>query len=245
MRKGWVGFVCASVLIWSGAGCATFGQKSKTPKEVAIDEPDSESSEEDIRMPRSPSAARDSRATPILQVVSAGKIVYPYVYGYPLYPEGDAARGIPMLRTDNWTGARFADSEDSAGVVHAVEELPQLGCRFDGIRETLAKFVPLSLTCELPAPKGLGGAKKPVLGSVGAGAKPEQILEDKMVKEVFLGEFHLKSDDFASGSGTAYFNTTHGQLALVFSKKKLAKFIYYFDPGVKGWQNPALWVKPL
>ena len=90
----------------------------------------------------------------------------------------------------------------------------------------------------------LGGAKRPVLGHVSSGAKADQLLEDKSVQDTFLGEFHLKSDDFASGSGTGYFNTTHGQLAFVFSKKKLSKFIYYFDPNVKGWQNPALWVKP-
>jgi hypothetical protein len=129
-------------------------------------------------------------------------------------------------------------------VVHASEDLPQLGCRFDGIRENVNKFVPLSLTCELPAPKSLGGAKRPVLDNVAAGAKAEQLLQDKTIQDTFMGAFHLTSDDFAAGSGTGYFNTTHGQLAFVFARKKLTRFVYYFDPSVKGWQNPALWVKP-
>jgi kynureninase len=82
------------------------------------------------------------------------------------------------------------------------------------------------------------------LDSVAAGAKAEQLLQDKTIQDTFMGAFHLTSDDFAAGSGTGYFNTTHGQLAFVFAKKKLTRFVYYFDPGVKGWQNPASWVKP-
>lgn len=231
-------------------GCATFGEKRPAASSSEDSEEIGESSTRDssepaeISMPRAAAAVRDNRAAPILQVAVAGKVTYPSVYGYPLYPEGDAARGIPALRTENWDGARQQDTEDQGGVVHAVEELPQLGCRFDGIRENMNKFVPVSLTCELPAPKALGGAKRPVLGAVGAGAKPEQLLKSRPVQEAFLGEFHLTSDDFNSGSGTGYFNTTHGQLAFVFSKKRLTRFVYYFDPGVKGWQNPALWVKP-
>ena len=65
-----------------------------------------------------------------------------------------------------------------------------------------------------------------------------------LLREVFLGAWHLKSDDFDAGSGVGYFNTTHGQLAFSFSKKRLQKFVYYFDPSVKGWQNPTLWVTP-
>ena len=233
-------------------GCATFGKKhsaaaSDDSGELgdhgSVSSSDSDEPVE-ISMPHAAAAVRDNRSAPILQVVAAGKITYPSVYGYPLYPEGDAARGIPALRSENWSGARQQDNEEQSGVVHAVEELPQLGCRFDGIRENINKFVPVSLTCELPAPKALGGAKRPVMAAVGAGAKPEQLLRNKSVQEAFLGEFHLTSDDFNSGSGTGYFNTTHGQLAFVFAHKKLTRFVYYFDPGVKGWQNPALWVKP-
>jgi hypothetical protein len=163
------------------------------------------------------------------------------VYGYPLYPEGAAARGIAELRKVSREGAKHSQSADTDGVVHVTEELPMIGCRFEGIRESKAKFVPLSLTCDLPAPKALGGAKRPVLGAVVAGAKAEEILKEPTVVENFLGAFHLTSGDFAAGSGTAFFNTTHGQIALVFKGQKLDHFAYYFDPEVAGWRDPASW----
>ena len=237
-----------------GFGCATFGQQrgaaaasddDSEDSDEYVEQGDSDSNEPaEVTMPREASAVRDNRSAPILQVSKAGKVVYPLVYGYPLYPEGDAARGIAALRSENWAGARQQDTEDENGVVHCVEQLPQLGCHFDGIRENVNRFVPISLTCELPAPKALGGAKRPVMSSVGSGARPEQLLKNRAVKDTLLGEFHLTSDDFNGGSGTGYFNTTHGQLAFVFSRKHLTRFVYYFDPGVKGWQNPAMWVKP-
>jgi hypothetical protein len=236
--------VCAA-LCGLSLGCATFGQKKAEANEAESDSHVTADHEHvDVSMPRGASTVRDDHNAPILQVATAGDVVYPYVYGYPIYPEGDAARGIATLRSDNWSGARQADKTDDSGVVHSVEELPQLGCRFDGIRENVNKFVPVSLTCDLPAPKALGGVKRPVLDKLSANAKAEQLLQDKTIQDTFMGAFHLTSDDFAAGSGTGYFNTTHGQLAFVFSRKKLTRFVYYFDPDVKGWQNPALWVKP-
>jgi len=197
-----------------------------------------------IELPADSTAARDDRTAPVLQVSTAGGTVFPTVYGYPIYPEGDGAQGITMFRRDNKTGMRKRETTDDAGVVHEIEEYPQLGCRFDGVRENVNKFVPLSLTCDLPPPKPVGGVKRPVMGELTSGAKAEQLLQDKTVEQVFLGEFHLKTEDFEAGSGTGYFNTTHGQLAFGFSKKKLARVVYYFDPAVKGWQNPNLWVTP-
>lgn len=221
--------------------CATMGQSKHGAEEA-----DSSSSGDNvsIAMPQGAAATRDDRSSPILQLATVNNVVFPYVYGYPIYPEGDAARGLISLRRDNAQGLRDTDKEDNDGVVHATEELPQLGCRFEGIRENANRYVPISLSCEVPAPKSLGGPKRPVLGTINAGAKAEQVLKDSAVQEHFLGAFHLTSDDFTAGSGTGYFNTTHGQLGLVFSKKKLTRFVYYFDPGVKGWQNPAHWVKP-
>jgi hypothetical protein len=235
------------VAILAGCGlcaCATFGHKTASSEESSDTTVASTDNHVAVSMPRDASAARDDRTAPILKVASVGNVVFPYVYGYPLYPEGDAARGIAALRADNWAGARQGDKEDGDGVVHTFEELPQLGCRFDGIRENANKYVPLSLSCELPAPKALGGYKRPFLGTINAGAKAEQVLKDPTVKQVFLGAFHMTTDDFAGGSGTAYFNTTHGQLGLSFTRKKLTRFVYYFDPNVKGWQNPASWVRP-
>jgi hypothetical protein len=190
------------------------------------------------------SAVRDNSRAPILAVMTIGSVVYPYVYGYPLHPEGNPASGIAQLRRDNHRGAHVSESADDAGVVHVSEDLPAIGCRIEGIREEVQKYVPVSLTCKLPAPKALGGSKRPVLGAVNAGAKADRVLDEPTVKENFFGAYHLTSDDFATGSGTAYFNTTHGQLALVFAHKKLAKFVYYFDPDVQAWQNPVHWVQP-
>lgn len=225
-----------------GAACATVGSTS-----AGAAKPDSDTEAAPhlaLEMPAEAKQVRDNASAPILSVVTIDRVVLPYVYGYPLYPEGEAARGVLALRTDNAAGAKRVEKEDRDGVVHASEELPAIGCRFDGVRENPAKFVPVSLTCELPAPKVLGGVKRPFLGSLSAGAKAEQILKEPTVQENFMGEFHLTSDDFATGSGIGYFNTTHGQLALVFANKKLTRFVYYFDPTVAGWQNQALWVKP-
>jgi hypothetical protein len=194
-----------------------------------------------VEMPAEAAEVRENASAPILSVVTIDEVVYPYVYGYPLYPEGDAARGIAELRKASTEGAKHTKSSDKDGVVHVAEELPSIGCRFDGIAETGAKFVPVSLTCDLPAPKALGGSKRPVLGAVSAGAKAEEILKEPTVEENFMGAFHLTSADFAGGSGSAYFNTTHGQIALVFKGHKLDHFVYYFDPSVAGWQNQMSW----
>lgn len=237
-RACWIALSSATAGL---AGCATAGPEAAQVSTVPETD-NGESQQVALATLAEAPAVRDNASAPILAVMTVGKVVYPYVYGYPLHPDGDAASGVAQLRRDNATGARESDTRDRDGVMHAIEELPQLGCRFDGIREPTQKYVPVSLTCELPAPKALGGTKRPVLGALSADAKAEQILRDPTVQENFMGEFHLKSDDFSSGSGIGYFNTTHGQLALVFSQKKLTRFVYYFDPGVTDWQNPAHWV---
>lgn len=194
-----------------------------------------------VEMPAEAQDVRNNSSAPILSIVTIDGVVYPYVYGYPLYPEGEGARGIAELRKGNAQGASRKERTDQDGVVYVEERLPAIGCHFDGIKENKAKFVPLSLSCDLPAPKSLGGNKRPVLGSIAVGAKAEEILKEPTVEENFMGAFHLTSEDFAGGSGTAYFNTTHGQLALVFKNERLDHFIYYFDPGVAGWQNQSSW----
>jgi hypothetical protein len=221
-------------------GCATAGQKQ--PDNMLATFNLGADKHIPVEMPAEAPAVRDNAGAPILSVVTIDQVVYPYVYGYPIYPEGDGARGIAELRKGNADGAKRTSQTDGDGVVHVSEVLPALGCRFDGIRESKQKFVPLSLSCDLPAPKALGGVKRPVLGALAAGAKAEEILKEPTVEENFLGAFHLTSDDFAGGSGTAFFNTTHGQIALVFKAQKLDHFVYYFDPGVAGWQNQTSWV---
>lgn len=223
-------------------GCATTSTTTQAP---SVNKPSDFNLGADkhvaVEMPTEAAEVRQNASAPILSVVTIDEVVYPYVYGYPLYPEGDAARGIAELRKAAAEGAKRSKSADKDGVVHSVEELPAIGCRFEGVRETKAKFVPVSLTCDLPAPSALGGAKRPVLGALAAGAKAEEILKEPTVMENFLGAFHLTSDDFAGGSGMAFFNTTHGQIALVFKGQKLEKFVYYFDPGVAGWLDQKSW----
>jgi hypothetical protein len=223
-------------------GCATTSTATQAPSANPLTEFNAGADKHlAVEMPAEAAEVRENVSAPILSIVTIDEVVYPYVYGYPMYPEGDAARGIAELRKAGAQGAKHTKATDSDGVVHITEELPQIGCRFDGIQETKVKFVPVSLTCDLPAPNALGGAKRPVLGSIAAGAKAEDILKEPTVVENFLGSFHLTSDDFAAGSGVAFFNTTHGQIALVFKGQKLDHFVYYFDPGVAGWQDQKSW----
>lgn len=223
-------------------GCATAGQSTTSSSANALNSFNLGADKHvPVEMPAEAPEVRENVSAPILSVVTVDDVVYPYLYGYPLYPEGDGARGILELRKAAADGAKVTKKRDSDGVQHVTEDLPAIGCRFEGIRETRDKYVPVSLSCDLPAPKALGGSKRPVLGGLNAGAKAEEILKEPTVEEHFMGAFHLTSEDFAGGSGTAFFNTTHGQIALVFKSQKLDHFVYYFDPGVAGWQNPATW----
>jgi len=229
----------APAVAGGSVGCATTGQAK--PDDALANFNLGADKHIPVEMPAEAPDVRDNGSAPILSIVTIDEVVYPYVYGYPLYPEGGGARGIAELRKNNDRGAERKEQADKDGVVFVEEQLPAIGCQFDGIKENAQKFVPLSLSCDLPAPKSLGGAKRPVLGSLSVGAKADEILKEPTVEENFMGAFHLTSEDFAGGSGTAYFNTTHGQLALVFKNQKLDHFIYYFDPGVAGWQNQASW----
>jgi hypothetical protein len=222
-------------------GCATAGQAPTSSANALASFNLGADKHVPVEMPSEAAEVRQNVSAPILSVVTIDDVIYPYVYGYPLYPEGDGARGILELRKASAEGAAVAKKRDKDGVQHVTEDLPAIGCRFKGIRESRTKFVPVSLACDLPAPKALGGAKRPVLGTLNAGAKADEILKEPTVEEHFMGAFHLTSDDFAAGSGTAFFNTTHGQIALVFKSQKLDHFVYYFDPGVAGWQNQATW----
>jgi hypothetical protein len=171
----------------------------------------------------------------------------PYLYGYPLYAEGDALRGIAKLRADNYEGATRETLEDENGVVHLLERLPMLGCEIEGIQETEAQFVPLELRCELPPPRELGGSKRPVLGSLQAGASPGQILKEPSIVKAFYGQWHLtqgEAPNKGKGDGLGFFNTDHGLLGFTFARGKLVRVAYYFDPPVKNWRDPALWMPP-
>src|ERR1700755_2209982 len=75
-----------------------------------------------IALPRQSTAVRDDRKAPILEVATSGNVVFPKVYGYPIYPEGDASQGILMLRRDNWSSVKKSQKQDESGVVHEIEE---------------------------------------------------------------------------------------------------------------------------
>jgi hypothetical protein len=234
---------CVVALLLAAVSCKTLGsaKSSGSSNGAAGLGPDEVEFAAPVETPSD--NARDDPDAAIVTVSSVDHAVFPYVYGYPIYPEEPESRGIIKLRTENAEGARQSEVEDESGVKLDTEELPKLGCRIEGVRESVVKFVPISLTCELPAPKSLGGAKRPVLGHTAPYAKSDELLKEPAIQRAFLGEFHLESDGFSRGSGTGYFNTAHGLLAFVFANKKLVRFVYYFDPGVKGWQNQELWVK--
>jgi len=200
-----------------------------------------------VEMPEA-ALTRDDKEAPIVEVVLYDDGVHgvsvPYVYGYPIYAKGTARRGILKLRLENYEGAERESYEDEDGVVRVVERLPAIGCRIEGIQETKTVFVPLSLKCELPAPRALGGKRRPVLGELKQSAKVKDVLAEPSIQKAFLGDFHLTSDGFDSGDGEGYFNTDHGQIAFQFHRKRLTTFAYYFDPPVKEWRNAELWVQP-
>jgi len=188
---------------------------------------------------------RDKPDAPILTVAmvedGARGTPVPYFYGYPLYAEGGGDRGLLQMRRDNKGDSSPMKYEDEYGVVHRREELPLIGCAIEGIEETPVKFVPISLTCDLPAPKSLGGKRRPVVGNASTGAKPDEVIAQEEIQKAFDGDWHLKGKGFETGNGTGYFNTDHGQLGFDFERGKLVRLAYHFDPN-RVWQNPALWV---
>jgi hypothetical protein len=197
-------------------------------------------------MPWETTAVRDDATKPVVNVVTldngVGGVPVPYVYGYPLYAKGDARQGILKLRTDNQDGASTEERADEYGVLYRVEKLPQLGCTIEGFQETPVKFVPISLRCELPAPKAYGGKDRPAVGTLKAGARASAIVKEPSIEKAFLGEWHLTEGKPDEGDGVGYFNTEHGQLAFEFSGGRLSSVAYYFDPKQKGWREPGLWM---
>ena len=199
-----------------------------------------------VEMPWVTTEERDKERAPVVRVEllddGAAGVPVPYIYGYPLYAEGDAARGILMLRHDAWDSREEEVFEDDSGVVHRVERLSLLDCVLEGIKESEAKFVPTKLSCNVPAPKALGGPDRPVIGELGAGAKPEDVLQQPQLAKAFYGDWHFKDQGLSEGNGTGYLNTDHGQLGFGFRRNRLRSVSYHFDPG-QVWNNPLLWVR--
>jgi hypothetical protein len=232
-------------------GCGLLGEGSKAaerPPEEEAARPSASSGKVAVEMPWETTKVRDDETAPVLRVavLADGRrgVAVPYVYGYPIYPEGAATQGLLKLRLDNWEGATREQQEDEQGVMRVRELLPKLGCSIEGIQESESQFVPIELRCGLPAPRDLGGSKRPVFGELRAGAAPGDVLSQPVVRQAFYGDWHMQSEGLAKGRGEGLFNTDHGQLAFVFDKGKLVSFAYYFDPPVKGWRDPNLWAMP-
>jgi len=199
----------------------------------------------EVEMPWETTAVRDDQNAPMVKVVTLDDgrhgVPVPYLYGYPIYGQGEALKGVLKLRTDNTDGVTVDEREDEHGVVMRTEKLPQLGCAIEGVKQDEVTFVPIVLSCEVPAPKALGGKNRPVVGALRAGARAKEVLEEPSLEKAFLGEWHLVQGDPDKGKGIGYFNTDHGQLAFEFDNGRLSAVAYYFDPPHKPWQEPLLW----
>jgi hypothetical protein len=247
-QRLYVAWVASCALI----GCGLFSGESKAggSEEAPHEEDEAHGApgKVAVEMPWETTKVRDDATAPVLRVVvlQDGKrpVPVPYVYGYPLYPEGAANRGLLKLRQDNYLGATREQREDEQGVIHVRELLPQLGCSIEGVLESEALFAPVELRCELPPPRDLGGSKRPVFGELRAGASPREVLAQEVVAKAFYGDWHMQSEGLAKGKGEGFFNTDHGQLAFGFERGKLVSVAYYFDPPVKGWRDPSLWAQP-
>lgn len=235
----------ALLLSLAASGCGAFGGKQQREQgttaapQVAVAQLDP---------PASNPPERDDAAAPLLRVELRGSqaapIAVPYLYGYPLYAEGPALQGVQLLRQDNWLDYSKDVQTQPDGVVRVVERFPALGCTFEGIQEDEGRYVPLTLTCDLPAPKQLGASKRPVVGAVAASAKASALLEEPSLRKAFYGEWHAQSQGFDRGEGPAYFDTPNGLLGFGFTKGKLAQIGFVFDPAEKRWRKPELWQEP-
>jgi hypothetical protein len=198
--------------------------------------------------PTSTPIERDDRKAPLLRVAVFGSssqpIGVPYLYGYPLYAQGTALQGVRLLRQDNWAGLDRTEQEGEGGVINVVEKLPSLNCEFTGVQEDVNRYVPLSMTCDLPAPKSRGGVR-PVIGDIGAGARVAAVLAEPTIAKAFLGEFHAQTPGLDSGDGVGYFDTPDGLLGFGFKNGKLSSVSFVFAPPQQSWRTQELWAEPV
>lgn len=198
--------------------------------------------------PTSSPVERDDRNAPVVRVAVFGSssqpIGVPYLYGYPLYAQGTALQGVRLMRQDNWNGLERTEQQGEGGVVHVVEKLPSLGCEFTGIQEDAGKYVPLSIECDLPMPKGRAGAR-PVIGDIAPGARVAAVLGEPSLAKAFLGEFHAQTADLESGDGIGYFDTPDGLLGFGFKNGKLTSVSFVFAPPQQSWRTQDLWNEPI
>lgn len=232
------------VFLLSLAGGCDLLRRSK-PESAAEEKPSEEATY--IPIPMGISDELQNTTMPLLrveQIANSNKRLVPiiYFYGYPFYGSAEAKNGIYRFREDVWTGYLRDESVDEDGVTYLSEIFPEVDCSFYGILETKEKYIPMYLECMLPPPHGMGGRKRPVIGNVMTGATPQQVLDEPSIKKAFLGDWHAVTPGFEKGNGTGYFNTEHGQLGFAFKGGKLNKLVYMFDPPVKLWRAPEIWI---
>jgi hypothetical protein len=239
-----IGIIPIVVLLCMVGGCDLL-RRSKPQSEVQKESTSEGSSYIPIPMGIS-DELRDSEM-PILRVALIKNkknqlVPVPYFYGYPFYASVEAKAGIYRFREDIWTGYLREENIDDDGVTYLTELFPDVDCAFYGILETKEKYIPMYLECLLPPPNNMGGRKRPVVGDVMVGANPQEILSEPSIKKAFLGDWHAVTPGFEDGNGTGYFNTEHGQLGFGFKGGKLNKIVYMFDPPVKLWRSPEIWL---
>lgn len=199
-----------------------------------------------IVIPPGPPYERDDREAAVVRIELSGSsehgpVPVPYIYGYPFFADLGAAVGVRRFRLDNAAGYSSQEQTDEFGVVRFIEHFPALNCRFEGIKESDAVYVPMLLECTVPAPRALGGSKRPVVGDLRARSKAAKLSEEPGLMEAFHGGFHSAAGDFEGGNGTAFFNTDHGQIGFTYENNRLRSFTYLFDPPVKNWRQPTIW----
>jgi hypothetical protein len=201
-----------------------------------------------LETPASSPVERDDRKAPVVRVAVFGSssepIGVPYLYGYPMYADGTALQGVRLMRQDNWSGVERTEQQGDGGVLRVKELLPSIGCEFEGIQEDVGKYVPLSVTCELPQPRGKN-VPRPVIGEVTPGARVAAVLAEPSLAKAFLGEFHAQTPGLEAGDGIGYFDTPHGLLGFGFKNGKLSSVSFVFAPPQPNWRTQELWNEPI
>ena len=235
----------------SGNGCIATKPSAKnaeSAKGLASDYGQEQARTVVLETPASSPIERDDRKAPVVRIAlfgtSSEPVGVPYLYGYPMYAEGTALQGVRLMRQDNWSGVERTEQQGDAGVVQIRELLPSIGCEFVGIQEDVGKYVPLSVTCELPQARGKNGSR-PVIGDVGPGARMSAVLSEPSVAKAFLGEFHAQTPGLESGDGVGYFDTPHGLLGFGFKNGKLSSVSFVFAPPQTNWRTQELWNEPI
>lgn len=236
--------IAAALMLLVG-GCAAFQSNKPSSSSPTSTESSEHALPVRVDAPMNNPSERDDPKAPIMrvEVVGSQSVPVPYVYGYPLYADGPAIQGVRIMRQDNWAGYEREQRQDDKGIVYVSESFPVLGCRFEGIQEDDAHYVPFYVECSVPAPADRGKTR-PVVGQLPALSRADAVPREPVLAKAFLGEWHATTPGFDGTEGAAYFDTPHGLLGFSFVKGKLSRVAFLFDPAEKRWRQPELWQPP-